>query len=652
MCGICGVLYLDGRPVPKTVVERMAGNLFHRGPDNSGFFLDGGIGLGHTRLKIIDLSSAARQPMANEDETLWIVFNGEVYNYRELRGTLRTLGHTFRSNSDTEVVLHLYEEKGDRSVEDLDGMFAFALWDARRRRLLLARDRVGKKPVFYHYANGLFAFASEIKALLGHPSIPASVDQSAIPSYFLYGYVPTPASFYTGIYSLPPGHTLTVELDGSVRTRQYWDLSFSGNDGQDPALMDDRAAAGRVRELVTEAVRKRLVADVALGAFLSGGVDSSIVVGVMSQLMKAPVKTFSIGFTGDKAFDETRYARIVAEHFKTDHTEFIVEPMAVDLIETLVWHHDGPFGDPSGIPTYIVAQLTRERVTVTLNGDGGDELFAGYLRFAAGIMAEKIPASVMRGGNLILSLFPEPRSYHSPFRRARRFFQSAGTPFYERFSRWISLFYEDLEMLLNKSLLSRVNGTDRIAHFREHLEKISGYTRLSQLLYLNIKTYLLNDLLVKVDRTTMAHALEARSPFLDTELMEYAAALPDRMKIRKGRTKYILKKAFSDLLPPQILERGKMGFGIPLGTWFKGELREFIQDLLLSPQSRMREYLNPGYVAQLVREHLAGTRDHGQRLWAILTFEAWLRLLPQWGAASMAGTPRVRESDHGALAKH
>lgn len=631
----------------------MMAKLVHRGPDDSGLYVDGCIGLGHTRLKIIDLSPAARQPMTNEDETLRIIFNGEIYNYRQLRATLKTMDHHFRSNSDTEVILHLYEEKGDRCVEDLDGMFAFALWDARRRKLLLARDRVGKKPLFYYHDRGLFAFASEIKALFGHPSIPVEIDRTAIPLYFLYGYVPTPASFYRGISSLRPGHTLTVTCEGRLQTRQYWDLSFSDGRPDDPMLSNDRVVAGRVRELVTEAVRKRLVADVPLGAFLSGGIDSSIVVGVMSQLMREPVKTFSIGFSGDKAFDETPYARVAAQHFKTDHTEFVVEPRAIDLIETLVWHHDGPFGDPSGIPTYIVSRLTREHVTVALNGDGGDELFAGYLRFSASMMAERIPASLMRAGNVVLSLLPEPRNYHSPVRRAQRFFQSAGTLFHERFSRWISLFPDDLELLISGDLLSHANGADRISYFREYLKRISGYTPLSQLLYLNIKTYLPNDLLVKMDRTTMAHALEARSPFLDMALMEYSASLPDRMKLRWGWTKYILKKAFSDLLPPAILGRGKRGFGVPLGTWFKGELGDFVRDLLLSPDARMKEYLNPGYVGRVIQEHMEGVRDHGHRLWAILAFEVWLRTLGRWGAGSATGrAPGVLEGDYAALARH
>jgi len=632
MCGICGVLSLDGSPATEAAVQAMVKSLVHRGPDSSGVYVNSNVGLGHTRLKIIDLSPAAHQPMSNEDGTLWIVFNGEIYNYKELRGPLKALGHPFRSHSDTEVILHLYEEKGDRCVEELDGMFAFALWDVRRHSLFLARDRVGKKPLFYYKDSRLFAFASEIKALFRHPAVPMGVDESMIPSYFIHGYVPTPATFYRGISSLPPGHTLTVTAEGKQQKRQYWELSFSPHNGDHAGFTDERQIAGRIRELVTEAVRKRLFADVSLGAFLSGGVDSTIVVGLMSRLMKEPVQTFSIGFEGDRAFDETRYSRSVARHLKTDHIEFVVKPRAIDLLETLVWHHDGPFGDPSGIPVYIVSRLTRDHVTVALNGDGGDELFAGYQRFYAGIIAERIPAPIMQCANRVLSFLPEPRNYYHPLRKAQRFFRGVGIPFYERYSSWISLFHDDLEALVIQDLLAGQGKSDRISHFRGYLEKISQYSPLSRLLYLNFKTYLPDDLLVKMDRMSMAHALEARSPFLDKDLMEYVAALPDSMKVRWGKTKYILKQAFSDLLPPEVRTRSKMGFGVPLAAWFRGQLREYVQDLLLASDARIRDYLNQGYVEKVIQEHMQAKRDHGFRLWAILTFEVWLRLLRQYFA--------------------
>jgi len=361
MCGIVGILNLSGAPVDEDTVRKMCAVLVHRGPDDEGVYIADGIGLGHRRLSIIDLVSG-HQPLSNRDKTIWITYNGEIYNYVELREQLIGFGHQFVTESDTEVILHAYEQFGEECPKYLRGMFAFAIWDSRRQHFFFARDRIGKKPLFYHYGRGIFAFASEIKALLLHPSIPCEISISTIPHYFTFGYAPSPNTFYRGIFELPPAHVLTVDVSGRMDLKRYWELDFSKSAGKEPPVEE---AAARIRDLLTEAVRKRLVADVPLGVFLSGGIDSSIVVGLMSRLMQKPVKTFSIGFTGDKTFDETSYARLVASHFKTDHTEFIVEPKAIDLIEPLVWHHDGPFGDSSAIPTYIVSQLTRERLPGT-----------------------------------------------------------------------------------------------------------------------------------------------------------------------------------------------------------------------------------------------------------------------------------------------
>jgi len=509
-------------------------------------------------------------------------------------------------------------------------MFAFTLWDSRRRRFFLARDRVGKKPLFYYHGKRIFAFASEVKALLCHPEIPCEILPSTLPHYFTFGYAPCPNTFYRQIFELPPAHALTIDTSGRMDLKRYWDLDFSRRSRGEPTVEE---AAMRIRDLLTEAVRKRLVADVPLGAFLSGGIDSSIVVGLMSRLMQKPVKTFSIGFGGDMTFDETRYARLVASHFSTDHTEFIAEPKAIDLIEPLVWHHDGPFGDSSAIPTYIVAQLTREHVTVALNGDGGDELFAGYLRFYATILAERIPGLFLRLGGKVLSALPEPTNYHHWLRRAQRFFRCTSYPFFDRFSHWISLFNDDLHLLLKREIVDGLSSM-RISFPCEVIDWTGPFSPLSKLLYVNIRTYLHGDLLVKMDRTTMAHGLEARSPFLDQDLVEYTAALPDYMKLRRGVTKYILRRAFSDFIPKKILTRGKRGFGVPLGAWFRGELRDYLHDLLLASDSKLKDYLNNVYIRQMVQEHMKGTRDHGQRLWTILTLEVWLRLLRQWNPVS------------------
>jgi asparagine synthase (glutamine-hydrolysing) len=393
MCGICGEVRFDGRAPRDAEIVAMRDRLLHRGPDSDGVYLSptGAAALGFRRLRIIDLTPNASQPMPNEDGSIQVVFNGEIYNFQELRSGLVARGHRFRSHSDTETIVHLYEEKGPTAIDDLDGMFAIAIWDERLRRLTLARDRVGKKPVFYYRSERLFAFASEIKAFFGHPDVAIEIDSEAVPSYFIHGYVPGPGTFYKNVRQLQPGTLMTVDADGRTQAREYWHIKFP-DASEVPAIGRAEAAIG-VRDAVTRAVERRLVSDVPLGAFLSGGLDSTIVVGIMSRLMATPVKTFSIGFEGAPAYDETSFARLAATHFKTDHTEFRVSPSALDLIDTLIWHHDGPFGDSSAVPTYIVSKLTREQVTVVLTGDGGDELFAGYLRFAAAVMSDRIPAA-------------------------------------------------------------------------------------------------------------------------------------------------------------------------------------------------------------------------------------------------------------------
>jgi len=629
MCGIAGILNLNKAPVSADALRAMTGSLAHRGPDAEGFvFLPNDthqspvrIGLGHRRLAIIDLSTNASQPMTNEDESLWMVFNGEVYNFNALRTRLQAQGHSFRSSSDAEVVLHLYEELGEKCVEELEGMFAFALWDERRKRLLLARDRVGKKPLYYISAGSVFVFGSEVKSLLRHPAVSAEISLEALPHYFTFGYPPPGQSFYRGICQLPPAHTMTLDADGRIEVRRYWDLDFSGAPSKGLSLSE---ASTQIRTLVTEAVRKRLVSDVPLGAFLSGGIDSSIVVGLMSQLLDKPVKTFSLGFAGDPHFDETHHARLVANHFRTDHTEFIVEPKAIDLIESLVWQHDGPFADSSAIPTFLLSQLTRQHVTVALTGDGGDELFAGYLRFQACVVAERLPPGFCRLCARVLAPIPEPKQYHHWLRRTQRFFDGASNPIFGRLQRWVSAFDHDLTKLLRPEVFDGIQ-TRGIGYSPETLSKTTRYSALSKVLYVNFMSYLSEDLLVKMDRATMAHGLEGRSPFLDHRLAEYVAGLPDQFKLRWGTTKYILKQAFAHLLPAQILRRGKRGFGVPLGAWFRGELRGYLQDLLLSPSALFREYLVAPYVAALVREHVEGRRDHGHRLWTLLAFEVWLR---------------------------
>lgn len=632
MCGIVGIMRFDGRQTPPDVLARMTQALAHRGPEGRGVRLlttpAVQVGLGHTRLKVVDLSDSANQPMANESGSVWVVFNGEIYNFQALRHRLEGRGFRWRTTSDTEVLLRLYEAEGERCVEALEGMFAFAIWDAPRQHLFLARDRVGKKPLFYCQTPAFFAFASEIKALLRHPEITPQVQAEALPAFFLYGYVPTPQTLYQGIQALPPGQHLTISLQGRVQQRAYWPLTLPTAPARRPPSRVE--AAGRVRELLTAAVRKRLIADVPLGAFLSGGLDSSIIVGLMSQLMAEPVQTFSIGFPHQPHFDETTHARTIAQRFGTRHTEFMVEPSAVELIEHLVWHHDGPFADASAIPTYLLARLTRQHVTVALTGDGGDELFAGYLRFYATLLAERVPAPLRHAAHQALAGLPAWGSPRGLWRRAQKFAGSAALPFAERFSRWNAVFYEDLPRLLPQQRAVAASPPELLSRLAPYLKDAEGASALTRLLYLNMKTYLLDDLLVKTDRCTMAHALEARSPFLDHALIEYVFTLPDAMKLSFGQTKVILRQAFADLLPPAILRRGKMGFGVPLRAWFAADLRDYLQDLLLAPEAKLRAYVDQDYVRALYEAHLAGGTDHSARLWTLLTFEVWLRQLPQW----------------------
>ena len=525
MCGICGTLSRRG-PADAAAVAAMSRQIAHRGPDGEGLRQDGVVALGHRRLSIIDLSEAAAEPMSNEDGSLWLVFNGEVYNFRELRRELEPR-HRFKSRTDAEVILHLYEERGDDVVASLEGMFAFALWDANRGRLLLARDRAGKKPLYYHDGPGLFAFASEAKALLAHPEVPRERDAEAIPLYLTYGYVPCPRTLHRGIRSLPPGHRLVATTAGAEGPTPYWRASF-----RDGPPCDEGEAAERLRETLRKAVARRLVADVPLGAFLSGGLDSSAVVALMAEQASGRVRTFSMGFAGAPAYDETTHARAVARRFGTEHTEFVVEPRALELLDRLVWHHDGPFADSSAIPTFLLSELTRKSVTVALSGDGGDEVFAGYRRFLAGVLSEKLPALARRGMAGVAGLLPEPDERRHPVRLVKRFLESGARPLAERYLGWSAVFPDGAAAYLRPELRPAASPESLLAPVRQRLEG-PGST-LARLLSLNFETYLPDDLMVKVDRMSMAHGLEVRSPFLDTEVVELGAALPDRLRLRFG----------------------------------------------------------------------------------------------------------------------
>jgi len=625
MCGICGELTFDGAPVVAATILSMRDRLAHRGPDDQGVFVsdDRRAGLGFRRLAIIDISPNANQPMANEDGSVRVVFNGEIYNFQSLRARLVRNGHQFRSQSDTEVLVHLYEEAGPKFVEEIDGMFAIAIWDARAKRLVLARDRAGKKPLYVYQDRRRLVFGSEIKAIFAHPDVRIEIDESQVPSYFTYGYVPHPSTVYRGVTQVDPAGILVIDADGRMEGRQYWHLQFP-DAGQESR--DNRATAReRVRELVTSAVSRRLVSDVPLGAFLSAGIDSTIVVGVMSRLMNAPVRTFTIGFEDAPAFDETAAARQVATRFKTEHTEFRVKPSAVDLVDTLIWHHDGPFGDSSAIPTFLVSQLTRQHVTVVLTGDGGDELFAGYLRFQAALAADRVPGVARPLLDAALALLPKAPHERHLLARARRFVKFMHLPLVERLVRWNSIFQDDLP-----SLLENGGAVDPLAHLAPALETSRGASPLNRLLAANYASYLPDDLLVKTDRCTMATSIEARCPLLDTALTEYAASLPGEFKLDGRRTKAILRDAFADLIPPDIDRRPKTGFGVPLDAWFRGELREYVRDTLLAPSAASRTYLKPAAVGRLVDDHQQGRANIGHRLWTLVCFERWLQQIRGW----------------------
>ncbi|HYM23693.1 MAG TPA: asparagine synthase (glutamine-hydrolyzing) [Vicinamibacterales bacterium] len=629
MCGICGELRFDGRAPDPAVVAAMRDQLTHRGPDEAGVYAPSwaAAALGFRRLRIIDLTPNASQPMPNEDGSVHVVLNGEIYNFKDLRRDLAARGHRFRSQSDTEVIAHLYEEKGSDAIADLDGMFAIAIWDERSRRLTLARDRSGEKPLFVHRSSAFVAFASEIKAFFPHPQIVIDPDRDAMPYYFLHGYVPAPSTIYRNIVQLRPATVMTIDADGRTAERHYWQLQYPVESEVRPITAD--AAFAGVRDRLTRAVERRLVSDVPLGAFLSGGLDSTIVVGLMSRLTGGPVKTFSIGFEGQPAYDETAFARVAADRFKTDHTEFRVQPVPTELIEKLVWHHDGPFADSSAVPTFIVSQLTRDKVTVVLTGDGGDEVFAGYDRFRASVLAERMPAAAMAIARASVSHLRAPACERHWLARAQRFVRASGLPLEERLTDWSGVFSDDLGALV-KLPGGEAARIDPLRYAAAERHWLAGRSALSRALHLNFTTYLPGDLLVKTDRMTMANALEARSPFLDRELVEYVAALPDSFKLAGRRTKAVLRDAFRDLVPAEIQARGKMGFGVPIAAWFRGGLREHLRDVLLSPTAKYRDFVAARHVQTLVDGHLAGDGDRAHRLWALLTFEMWLQRLPEW----------------------
>ena len=627
MCGICGALALDGQAVEQGIIENMVNAVRHRGPDDFGVEIHGACGIGNARLAILDLSEAGHLPMRIEGQgrPVWIAYNGEAYNYAEIRPALEVRGYRFRSGNDTETLLAAYLEYGDDFLERFRGMFALAIWDPQMGKLTLARDRLGQKPLYYYHDERWFVFGSEIKSLLQHPAVPSRVNEAMLPYYLAYGYAPTPQTMFDGIKMLPPGKLLTMQLDGSggveMAVRAYWEAPYPSSNH---AGVDERALTGELLEQLREAVRLRLISDVPLGAFLSGGLDSSAIVALMAEASTEPVKTFAIGFAGEESFDERAHARKVAKLFATDHREFVVEPNAIELLPELVWHYDQPFADSSAIPTYLVAKHTRQYVTVALTGDGGDELFAGYDRFRAAHMAERysrLPAplhSLLRG---TLGMLPESTAYRGFARSANRFVAAARLPLEERYLSWVRVVSDEwLAALLDDGRAQAVR-----MHYAAYFEGQRNGDLTARLLDVNMRTYLPDDLLIKIDRMSMAVSLEARAPFLDHNLVEFMAGVPSNLKLRGSTSKHILKQALRGILPDEIIERRKHGFGVPVGRWFRNELADFAQDVLLAPRALQRGYFAEEAVRGIFNAHLSGRRDLGPMLWSLLTFELWVQ---------------------------
>jgi asparagine synthase (glutamine-hydrolysing) len=617
MCGICGIFETRGEPfVQRATLKAMADTLHHRGPDDEGFYCCGGIGLGFRRLAIIDIKGG-HQPLSNEDETIWIAFNGEIYNFEELNRRYLSRGHTFRTRSDTETIVHLYEELGEACFAELRGMFGLALWDGRRRRLILARDRIGKKPLFYSWDGQRLLFGSEIKALWKAGGISKEMDLDAVSDYFSYQYVPAPKTIYRNVRKLRPAHYLVADHSG-IREVPYWDISFN----QTRELSEGEWCEAFMAEYRT-AVKSRLISDVPLGAFLSGGVDSSSVVALMNE-SHSPVTTCSIGFT-EESYDEAGDARNFATRLGARHFEHTVEAHAVDLIPKLAWHYDEPFADSSAIPTYYVSQVARRHVTVALSGDGGDENFAGYRRYKLTQNEERlrsfVPARLRKNlfgplGEMYPKLDWAPRGF-----RAKSTFQSLARGALDGYFHGISCCPPALKKrLLSADVQKRLNGYDSIEVMRYYYDRADTADPLSRFQYVDMKTYLVDDILVKVDRASMANSLEVRCPLLDHKLMELIAQMPSGLKLRKGQGKYILRKSLQNVLPPDVLNRAKKGFAIPVAEWFRGELKDFAHDALFQHPDGV---LDHAFLTRCWKQHQRKQRDWSALLWSVLMFKTW-----------------------------
>ncbi|HAH32672.1 MAG TPA: asparagine synthase (glutamine-hydrolyzing) [Elusimicrobia bacterium] len=625
MCGICGKYnYGSLEPVSKEELKKINDLMVHRGPDDEGYYASGAVGLAMRRLSIIDLSTG-HQPISNEDGAVWIVFNGEIYNFQELRNDLLSKGHKFSTKSDTETIVHLYEEKGTEFPKYLRGMFAVAIWDAKKKRLVLARDRVGKKPLFYALTPSCLAFASELRALLAVKELPREINPAAIDAYLTLQYIPSPLSVFKGIQKLEPASVLIFE-NGSARTEKYWDLPL-GAEKLSSLSLDELKE--RLYSELAEAVKIRLISDVPLGAFLSGGIDSSIVTALMARQSDAPVKTFAIGFKEEK-FSELGYARQVAQMYGTRHTEFVVEAKMADMLEKIAWHYGEPYADCSALPSYFISRETRKSVTVALNGDGGDEAFGGYLRYVGmktDARISAVPAWIKSAALKGTRFFPKTAPFDF-FWRLEKFLKASlmGT-LEKRYLSTLAFFGPGETSGLYSAAFASLLGKDK-DYAERYLSRLFALNPdddlINRLMYVDLRSYLPECLMTKMDIASMANSLETRSPFLDQKVLEFAFRLPGNLKLKGfGGTKWILKETFKDMLPPAVYKRGKMGFGVPLGIWFRGELKDYWAGVCLSKKSMDRGYFRSGELLRLWDEHQRGRRDHGYKLWALLMLELW-----------------------------
>ena len=642
MCGIVGIFETRSRrDVEETLLLRMNNVQLHRGPDEAGLHREPGLGLGHRRLSIIDLSSG-QQPLFNEDGSVVVVFNGEIYNFQELARELIELGHHFRTHSDTEVIVHAWEQWGEKCVLRFRGMFAFALWDRNSQTLFLARDRLGKKPLYYSLLpDGQFIFSSELKALMIHPGLSREISPRSVEDYFAYGYVPEPASILRDAFKLPPAHTLTLQRGQPIgKPHEYWDVPF-----QTAGPMQEADVAVELIDRLREAVKIRLISEVPLGAFLSGGVDSSAVVAMMAESTRGPVNTCSISF-GDPEFNESIHAAQVAERYHTHHRVQQVEPDDFDLIDQLARMYDEPFADSSAMPTYRVCELARRQVTVALSGDGGDENFAGYRRYRWHLYEERVRALVpqaIRGPLFGFLGFVYPKADWAPkVFRAKSTFQALARDTIEGYFDSVSILADPLRArLFNPAFKRELQGYHAVEVLRRHARRSPTDNALSRAQYLDMKTYLPGDILTKVDRASMAHSLEVRVPILDHEFVEWVSGLPAEFKHCQGEGKYILKKALRPYLSDEILYRPKMGFSVPLASWFRGPLRQRVRDAMLGPVLADSGIFDQAFLRKLVDQHQSGVRDHSSALWSLLMFEAFLRQLETGarGADENGGVP-------------